>query len=488
MESQNAAAQKIFFSYSRTDGQEHALKLANDLRGAGANVWIDQLDIELGKLWDLEVEKALNTADCVLFIATEKSTTSNNVLNEVYYALDENKKVIPVVFHDCRIPFQLRRLQRIDFTADYEAAFQRLLKALGLRSETETPAQNAESKNVPLAIAHPTGPQDVQKRSETLQEIPPVPPAPSVHRLDVGEKVLPIQNAEKATASATENLISASTHNEKSKSRKGLFWGVGALAAAALIFVLVKAFSGSEQPAKNDAAVLSKQYDSTLGKDTGSVQPLTNNISNAAVNKQASSKTTLSHTGETAASVGEKYNRYFQSGMDRYNNKAYKEAITDFTNAASVRDDAEPFFYIGLCYSGLQDYPNAIIYYSKAIERNPKNLKYVGSRAAAHHNNKDFQASVNDWNQVILLAPGNAEAYFRRGVNKRALNDATGACDDFATAAKMGNDEGKKNYDRYCGTATQPAINLNRYGANKLVEQKKTNLPKKIAAEKKTDY
>ena len=37
--------EKVFFSYARTE-TDFALKLAKDLRDAGANVWIDQLDIK----------------------------------------------------------------------------------------------------------------------------------------------------------------------------------------------------------------------------------------------------------------------------------------------------------------------------------------------------------------------------------------------------------------------------------------------------------
>jgi hypothetical protein len=47
-----------FFSYSREDS-EFALRLAADLRAAGANVWIDQLDIGPGQRWDRSVQDAL---------------------------------------------------------------------------------------------------------------------------------------------------------------------------------------------------------------------------------------------------------------------------------------------------------------------------------------------------------------------------------------------------------------------------------------------
>ena len=140
--------QKIFISYSRVDGQQFAVELSARLRKAGANVWLDQVDIEPGKIWDFEIEKALQGAEAVIFIATEKSTSSNNVLNEVYYALEENKEVIPVIFHDCKMPFRLKRLQYINFTSDYETALARLLKSLRLREDDNTSI--AEETNDPV--------------------------------------------------------------------------------------------------------------------------------------------------------------------------------------------------------------------------------------------------------------------------------------------------------------------------------------------------
>jgi hypothetical protein len=121
---------KIFFSYSRADASDFSLRLALDLKKEGFNVWIDQQDIRAGSEWDLEIEKALETCDCLLFIETEKSVISNNVLDEVYYALDQDKKVIPVILHDSKTPFRLQRLQHVDFTKDYNAGLTQLIREL----------------------------------------------------------------------------------------------------------------------------------------------------------------------------------------------------------------------------------------------------------------------------------------------------------------------------------------------------------------------
>jgi TIR domain/Sel1 repeat len=120
-----------FFSYSRADS-EFALKLAEDLRAAGANVWMDQLDIEPGTPWDRAVEEALTRSPCMLVILSSVSVNSNNVSDEVSFALSKRKRIIPVLYRDCEVPFRLARLQHIDFRADYAPGLKALVKALGV--------------------------------------------------------------------------------------------------------------------------------------------------------------------------------------------------------------------------------------------------------------------------------------------------------------------------------------------------------------------
>ncbi len=116
---------KIFFSYSRTD-TEFAVKLASDLKKEGYDVWIDQEDIRAGSEWDRQIEEALTTSDCLVFIQSERSAASTNVLDEVYFALEENKTVIPVIISESKAPFRIKRLQHINFIGNYEAGLKSL--------------------------------------------------------------------------------------------------------------------------------------------------------------------------------------------------------------------------------------------------------------------------------------------------------------------------------------------------------------------------
>ena len=125
-----------FISYSHGDST-FAFRLAEDLRAAGVNVWIDNKDISSGKHWDLTIEKALVDCTSMLAILSPASVTSNNVLDEVSFALDHNKTVIPIIYKGCDVPYRLRRLQYLDFTQNYRSGFDELLEALAPERKTD---------------------------------------------------------------------------------------------------------------------------------------------------------------------------------------------------------------------------------------------------------------------------------------------------------------------------------------------------------------
>jgi ketosteroid isomerase-like protein len=123
------APYRVVFSYSRIDS-DFVLKTASALRRDGVNLWVDQLDIPKGARWDEAVEGAVKDCSCMLVVLSPDSVNSPNVLDEVYYALETKKKVVPVVIRPCEIPFRLKRIQHIDFTGDEDSAYSELLAAV----------------------------------------------------------------------------------------------------------------------------------------------------------------------------------------------------------------------------------------------------------------------------------------------------------------------------------------------------------------------
>lgn len=106
---------KTFLSYSRVN-KDFAVRLAKELKAEGFDIWLDQLDIPLGARWDVEVEKALEESEIFMIIMTAASISSENVRDEIGYAIDNGKRFLPVLLENCNIPLRLRRFQYVDFT------------------------------------------------------------------------------------------------------------------------------------------------------------------------------------------------------------------------------------------------------------------------------------------------------------------------------------------------------------------------------------
>jgi serine/threonine protein kinase len=131
---------KFFFSYARADS-EFVLKLAEDLRSVGTNLWLDQLDIPGGARWDRAVEEALHASPCLLVVLSPASVASNNVMDEVSFGLETNKRIVPILFKDCAIPFRLKRLHYIDFRVGYNDGFTRLMQTIKTVDQLPTPPE-----------------------------------------------------------------------------------------------------------------------------------------------------------------------------------------------------------------------------------------------------------------------------------------------------------------------------------------------------------
>jgi len=190
-----------FISYSKTS-RGFASELAKSLKAAGFKVWLDQLDIPTGARWDDEVEKALTQCEIFMVILTQQSIASHNVKDEIGYAIDSNKRIMPILLENVNIPFRLRRFQYVDFTnksneEGIEAAKELLRKIMDDLSGQEVPLRPA-----PVTTQHPeadrpsvpkTDPNILaQRRLEAIQKArekeqqersrPAVPPAPAVEK------------------------------------------------------------------------------------------------------------------------------------------------------------------------------------------------------------------------------------------------------------------------------------------------------------------
>ncbi|MEW5960465.1 MAG: TIR domain-containing protein [Chloroflexota bacterium] len=157
----------VFVSYSHQD-KDFVLRLVKDLRQRGVDVWFDQ-DIIPGEIpWDDQVQAALKLCTQFLIVLSPSSTASKIVKDELAFALNKGKPVVPLLHKECvsdDIPLRITRLQYIDFTADYELALAKLLDVVPI---SLPPIKGEQSELKPAIIESPQGAESnkIQKTIE----------------------------------------------------------------------------------------------------------------------------------------------------------------------------------------------------------------------------------------------------------------------------------------------------------------------------------
>jgi len=158
--------QKItFISYSRVN-KDFALKLARELKSEGFPIWLDLLDIPAGARWDDEIEWALHECGIFMVILTTASIASENAKDEIGYAIDHGKRILPILLEECEIPLRLRRFQYVDFTKMHFSEGVRYAKELLGRLIKE------ESLPAPAAVPNVPPPLVIPLRSRIRKDLP----------------------------------------------------------------------------------------------------------------------------------------------------------------------------------------------------------------------------------------------------------------------------------------------------------------------------
>ncbi len=146
-----------FISYSRANS-DFAMRLANDLKQAGLPVWLDQLDIPAGSRWDDGIEKALHASTAFVVILSPEAMQSQNVKDEIGYAIDAGKHILPIVLKQTDMPFRLRRFQFVDSTKkNYASSLSEIQEMLTnadkLSSSGNNPLETADNspRSAPIA-------------------------------------------------------------------------------------------------------------------------------------------------------------------------------------------------------------------------------------------------------------------------------------------------------------------------------------------------
>ena len=85
----------------------------------------------------------------------------------------------------------------------------------------------------------------------------------------------------------------------------------------------------------------------------------------------------------------------------------------------------------------VEKFEKAIYPFSKCIELNPSEIRYIHERAKAYQMIEDHEKAVDDFSLLIKKNPKNAHAHFRRAFSYKALGYFTEAANDFEQAKSL---------------------------------------------------
>jgi WD40 repeat protein len=136
----------VFVSYSRRDS-EFVAHLVDSITARGKAVWLDTEGIADAEVFPEAIKRAIEGSDAFVFVITPSAVESAYCENEVEYACEMQKRIVPVLrgpVPDPELPPEIRDRVWIPFVEDqeFDAGLSRLLNAL----DTDLEAAKAHTR------------------------------------------------------------------------------------------------------------------------------------------------------------------------------------------------------------------------------------------------------------------------------------------------------------------------------------------------------
>lgn len=138
---------RVFISYSRND-KPFVDQLSERLNQQGIDTWVDVQQIAPGDMWQNEIRRGIENSSLFIAILSENYLSSAWASFEFAYA--SNKKIIPIKireFNTENLPLFIQRIQWIDFSDNYEKAFESLLKSIPQEYKSNKPIEIKDAKS-----------------------------------------------------------------------------------------------------------------------------------------------------------------------------------------------------------------------------------------------------------------------------------------------------------------------------------------------------
>jgi WD40 repeat protein len=130
----------LFVSYARADSRDFVARLAGALEGRGKDAWVDLEDIAPASSWNDDLRAGIAGSDSFCFVISPRSVVSTHCRNELAYAVELGKRIIPVLHlpvPDGEVPEAVASRNWVPQTGRFEDAFDTALDTLVVAVETD---------------------------------------------------------------------------------------------------------------------------------------------------------------------------------------------------------------------------------------------------------------------------------------------------------------------------------------------------------------
>ncbi len=123
--------------------------------------------------------------------------------------------------------------------------------------------------------------------------------------------------------------------------------------------------------------------------------------------------------------MGDLFTSIFQGGAASEDAQAQARILQlkDKINKTPAKVTAKDYIELGNLYYDTQKYENAITYYKKGLELDPKNYDALTDMGAAYYALKQNDKALEIFSQVTSAKPDQAMAWFNMGIVYQAKND-----------------------------------------------------------------
>jgi tetratricopeptide (TPR) repeat protein len=133
---------------------------------------------------------------------------------------------------------------------------------------------------------------------------------------------------------------------------------------------------------------------------------------------------------------------FYNSGVRRFNDGSYEDAIADFNEAIRQRPDyAEAFMFRGAAYSRLETWDQAIASFNQAIILDPTFARAYLLRATAYYELGNTQQALADIQEAVIHDPTLVEAYLYQGFADAQRGNTEAAIINLTEAIRLNPDD-----------------------------------------------